>query len=315
MGEIMTRASKAEIYARRAAIYVGMRKALSNPADFLLDNTLLHLSAATVVETRLGNVELAETHFRGLLQLLALRKGLRTFQDLGLHIGVGMLYTFVIGQVPLFRTREELLEALGRMRMPRACKPVPKLLRGYFEPFCSDGAHLGNLHMLNMILAEEPEGYMKRLVYNITGSGEGLKPVAMTFMIGQSAVEVGEWYGQDKVVRSWETIEFVQLVSSSPLVMGYHTFARIDAVVLLKMVPTNGDPQLAYATISRQATLMALSSWLTGEDCGDVDLDDLKTEILDEWDLACSMGGLMRASNSDSVVVWTWAQPHLQDDN
>ena len=262
MAEMMTGASKAIIYARRAAIYASTRKVLANPANFLLDTTLLHLVVASLAETRLGDAKLADKHFSGLLQVLRLRNGLRTFQEIGLHLGLGMLHAFVVGQVPLFRTRGELLDALGRMRMPRACKPVPRLVRRYFEPFCFNGVHIGNLHMLNMILAEEPEGYMTRLLYNVTGSGEGLTPVAMTFMIGQSAFEVGEWFGPNPVVRSWETIEFVRL--------------------------------LGYATVSRQATVRALSSWLTGADCVDVDLDELKVEILDEWDLAQSMGGLMQ---------------------
>lgn len=261
MAEMMTGAPKTAIYARRAAIYADTRKVLQNPANFMLDTTLLHLVVASLAETRLGNLELANKHFTGLLQVLKLRNGLRTFQEIGLHLGLGMLHAFVVGQVPLFRTREELLDALGRMTLPRARRPVPPLIRSYFGAFSLNGAHIGNLHMLNMIMAEEPEGYIDRLVYNITGSGDKLTPVAMTFMIGQSAVEIGEWYGPNPLVRSWETIEFVRL--------------------------------LAYAIVSKEATVKALSSWLTGDGCFDVDLEALKAEILDEWDMAHSLGGLM----------------------
>jgi hypothetical protein len=261
MAEMMTGASKTAIYARRAAIYAETRKVVKNPANLLLDTTLLHLVVASLAETRLGNVELADKHFAGLLQLLRLRNGLRTFQEIRLHLGLGMVHAFVVGQVPLFRTREEILDALGRMSLPRAARPVPPSIRRYFAPFCFSGAHIGNLHMLNMIMAAEPDGFMDRLVYNITGSGETLTPVAMTFMIGQSAVEVGEWFGPNPLVRSWETIEFVRL--------------------------------LAHAIVSREATATAMSSWLTGAGSADVDLEALKAEILDEWDMAQALGGLV----------------------
>ncbi|OCT52660.1 hypothetical protein CLCR_10705 [Cladophialophora carrionii] len=261
MAEMMTGASKAAVYARRAAIYAVTRKVVQNPKNLPLDTTLLHLVVASLAETRLGNVELADKHFTGLLQLLRLRNGLRTFQEIGLHLGLGMLHAFLVGQVPLFRTRGEILDALGRMRLPRARRPVPRSIRRYFEPFCFTGAHLGNLHLLNMIMAAEPAGFMDRLVYNITGSGERLTPVAMTFMIGQSAVEVREWFGPDPLVRSWETIEFVRL--------------------------------LAHAIVSREATARAMSGWLTGAGSADVDLEALKAEILDEWDMSQALGGLM----------------------
>ncbi len=245
----MTGASKTAIYARRAAIYAGTKKMLQTKADFLLDEALLHLLVATIAETRLGNLELANIHFTGLLQVLKLRNGLRTFQEISRCLGFSMLHAFVVGQVPLFHTREELLDALGRMRLPRARKPVPLLIRRYFEASSFTGAHVGNLHMLNMVMAEEPEGYMDRLVYNITGSGDKLTPVGITFMIAQSAAEVGVWYGPNPLVRSWETIEFVRL--------------------------------LAYTIVSKEATVRALSSCLTGERCFDFDLGDLKAEILD----------------------------------
>lgn len=251
MAEMMSGASKAAIYTRRAVIYADTRKVLQNPANFLLDTTLLHLVVASLAETRLGNLELADKHFTGLLQVLKLRNGLRTFQEIGLHLGLGMLHAFIVGQVPLFRMRDELLDALGRMRLPRAKRSVPPLIRRYFGPFATHSAHVGNLHMLNMIMAEEPDGYIDRLLYYVTGSGDSLTSVAMTFMIGKAAVDIGEWYGPDPLVRSWETIEFVRL--------------------------------LAYAPEAKHMTVRALSSWLTGNGCCEVDLDELKTEIYDAW--------------------------------
>lgn len=260
MGEIGTGASMTSIYARRAAIYAETRRIVQNPANLLLDTTL-HLGIASLAESRLGNVDLANKHFSGILQLFKLRNGLRTIQEIGLHLGLGLLHAFAVGQAPLFRTRTELQDALDRMTLPRG-KAVHQRIRRYFESFSVNGAHIGNLHMLNMIMATEPEGFMDRLVHNITGSAENLKPVAITFLISQSAVEVGEWYGPNPVVKSWETIEFVRL--------------------------------LAYAFVSREATVKAMSSWLTGSanDTSDVDLDYLKAEILDGWNLAHDPGRL-----------------------
>ncbi len=262
VSEMMTGASKTAICTRRAAIYADTRKLLQNPETFLLDETLLLLLVASIAETRLGNIELATNHFTGLLQLLKLRNGLRTFQETGLHLGLSSLHGFVVGPVPLFHTSEELRDALNRMRLPRSRRPVPQLIRRYFEADSfNHGAHIGNLHLLNMVLAEEPEGYIDRLVHNITGSGDNLTPAGITFMIAQSAVEVNEWYGPNPLVRSWETIEFVRL--------------------------------LGYASIlSKEATVKALSSWLTGEGCFDIDLGALKAEILEvaKDDLVCSEG-------------------------
>jgi hypothetical protein len=253
MAEMSSRADKATILSRRATIYAETRRLVADPANLFLDTTLLHLAVASLAESRLGNVDVAQKHFAGLLQLLRLRRGLRTFQEIGIHLGLGMLHAFTVGRVPLFRSRLELLDALDRMSLPRARRPVDARIRHYFASPSTFGPHIGNLHMLNMILASEPAGFMERLVHNVLGSGDRLTPVAMTFMIGHSAVEVNEWFGEHPVARSWETIEFVRL--------------------------------LGYAMISREATVRMLSGWLTGEEVVEVELEEIRVEIMDEWDL------------------------------
>lgn len=261
MAEMNTGAPETAIYARRAGIYAEMRRAVQDPAEILSDTTLLHLACGALCEVRLGNVDIADKHYTALMKLLRMRKGLRTLQEIPIHLGLGVVHCFTVGAVPLFRTRLELQAALDRMTMPRG-KPVDPRIQRYFQANNLASPHIWNLHALNMVMENEPGGFMDRFVHNIIGSEEKLTPLAMTFMIGQSALEVGEWFGPSPALRSWEALEFVRLVS--------------------------------FAVLSRDAIVRSLSSWVTDVDEKvDLDLDALKAEILDGWILAHGSGALL----------------------
>ncbi len=241
-------ASDMLIHLRRSVIINELKATLCVKEIFLCESTAVTLASLIVAETRAGDLNAANSHGAGLLAWVRARGGLEHIQDLGFFTGVGTFGTFVCFDFDLFRTREELDQGLARMSLP--CGHVVASLSNYF--YVDDvGPQLAVLHIMNSLVEQEIPSFIPELEHMALHSGE-VGPGSMLYMIADSARKVGHWQGKGCAVRSWETIEFVRLLS----------FVRKK---------------------TRLAVARLLSGRLNGSDSEDVSLEMLKQEIRTGW--------------------------------
>ena len=238
---------------RRASIYTDMQRRLQNVNAVLEESTLRMLVTAGLVEARVGHLAFARSHYTGALQWLSCRNGLRSIKTLAFPLGMAAVAWLVIHDFPLFANTSALVVALNRMTSARG-RQLPKPLRRYFDSDSQDSRNLAHLHMMNMMTSQGCQSFVDELVRITTGSGETLTPVVLTYMICAAAKNVNEWHGANPCLRPWQTIEFMRL--------------------------------LAFAPRGRLLMVKVMSNWLTGDGEEEIDLEEIKTEILEGWEMA-----------------------------
>jgi len=234
---------------------------LSSPATARLDSTLMVLLAAGIAENRSKNITLAYKHYAGALALLrGYQGGLRAVQRMDFAKGMGAIEGVLMQHVPLFESKMILLEAVGRLLMPRARVAVDRRLWKFFGPDLAGlperevAFHIANLHLASMMLEDgKCERFMEELVRMILGSGEHITPNAVTFMICACSVRIGEWYGEAPKLRTWETLEFVRLIM--------------------------------FTTELRETVVRVMSGHLLGHSQEDFDLNGVRQEIEEGWEV------------------------------
>jgi hypothetical protein len=238
-----------------------MLQMLGNPAVARLDSTLMVLLAAAVTEHHCGNVMLAYKHWTGVLgHVRGYLGGLRGVQRIGFAKGMALVEGILMQHVPLFESRARLSEAMSRLSVPRARFPLDSRLWKFFGSDVQGRSerdiafHLANLHLVSMMLVGEWVGFMVELARLLLGGGEEITPTGVTFMICQSAVRTGEWYGEAPKLRMWETLEFVRLIM----------YAEAE---------------------SRKSVVRAMSAPLLGFSPEDLDLEVLKREVEEGWEM------------------------------
>jgi hypothetical protein len=181
---------------------------------------------------------------------------------------MGVANGILMQDVKLFETRRELIGAMDRMALPQGGsvdRRIWKFLGANLRilPSREVAFHVANLHMMSMMAMDVQRGFWDDLVTTILGSAERTMPSAITFMICACAARADEWYGEDPKMRSWETLEFANLIM--------------------------------YAPKARAAVVRTMSDWLMGSNTEWFDLDEAKKEILEGWDLTRRE---MQATNS-----------------
>lgn len=248
ISELSMHASDMLIHLRRSLIINELKATLCVKEIFLCESTAVTLASLMVAESRAGDFRAARSHAAGLLAWVRARGGLENIQNLGFFTGVGTFETLVYFDFDLFRTREELDRALARMNLPSG--HVVASLSKYF--YADDfGPQLAVLHLMNSLVERDIAGFIPELERVALHSGE-FGPGSMLYMIADSARKVGHWQGKDCAVRSWETIEFVRLLS----------FAKMKF-------------RLAVATM--------LAARLSGSHSEAVNLEAVKQEITAGW--------------------------------
>ena len=238
---------------RRASIYTDMQRRLQNANTVLEESTLGMLVTAGLVESLAGNLVLAKSHYTGALQWLSCRNGLRSIQRLAFPLGMAAVAWLVIHDFPLFANAGALDVALNRMTLPRG-RQLPPALRPYFDSDHPDSRNLAHLHMMNVMTSQGCQGFVDELVRITTGSGDNLTPVVLTYMICAAARNVDEWHGDSACLKPWQTIELMRL--------------------------------LAFAPRARALVIKIMSEWLTSHSEEEIDLEEVKTEILEGWEMA-----------------------------
>ena len=248
ISELSMHASDMLIHLRRSVIINELKATLTVKEIFLCESTAVTLASLMVAESGAGDFNAAKSHAAGLLAWVRARGGLENIQNLGFFTAVGTFETFVYFDFDLFRTRKELDHALARMQLPsgRIVASLSKYL--YADDM---GPQLAVLHLMNSLLEQGIPGFVPELESVALHSGE-FGPGSMLYMIADSARKVGHWQGEGCAVRSWETIQFVRLLS----------FATIKS-------------RLAVATM--------LSARLKGSKPGEVNLEVVKQEIRAGW--------------------------------
>ena len=238
---------------RRASIYTDMQRRLQNANAVLGESTLCMLVTAGLVEALAGNLVLTKSHYTGALQWLSCRNGLRSVQAVAFPLGMAAMAWLVIHDFPLFANTRALEVALDRMTLPRG-QQLPLALRRYFGSGSQDSRNLAHLHIMSMMTSQGCQSFVDELVRITTGSGENLTPVVLTYMICAAARNIDEWHGGSACLRTWQTIEFMRL--------------------------------LAFAPRGRALVVNVMSEWLTGHGEEEVDVEEVKTEILEGWEMA-----------------------------
>ncbi|ETN41887.1 uncharacterized protein HMPREF1541_03826 [Cyphellophora europaea CBS 101466] len=259
IAEMATRAPITAIYARRASIYNSLRKLIDDPHSGNLDTTLILLAGTGSAENRLGNVDLAQKHYAAAMQLVNMRGGLRTLHQMPFVGGLGIVRCFLQQDICLFSDWHTMSQALDRMTLTKGSRIDSRLWK-YLSRQTQPRLCLANLHMLNMVMANEPDGFHDELLRLTLGSGDRLTPSALQFIISTCVARVGRWHGLRPALRSWETIEFVGLVGyAAP---GWH-----------------------------QALVETMSGWLMGDEPLSVDWLALKHSIQSGYERAQSEVG------------------------
>ena len=251
IAEVAVRAPQTTILSRRATIYLKLREIVAKEGSRGSDSSLVLLAGLASTESRLGNVGLAHTHYEAATRWVNMRGGLKTLHDMYFAHGLGIVRCFVQQGMALFNDEKSVVLALRRLRLSKGTLVDARLWK-YLESGHESRQQIANLHMLNMVMSNEPADFIKELVAMTTGSGERLTPSALQFMILTCAFRVGRWHGKKPAIRSWETIEFVELIS--------------------------------YASVStRRIVVESMHAWLTGVHCPEVDMQAVKEDIARGW--------------------------------
>ena len=251
IAEVAVRAPRTAILLRRATIYARLREIIAREGSRGSDSSLVLLTGLASAENRLGNIEFARTHYKAAMRWVKLRGGLHTLHDMYFAHGLGIVRCFVQQGMALFNDEKAVRSALRRLRLSRGTLVDARLWK-YLDSDHESRQQMANLHMLNMVMSNEPAAFIKELVAMTTGSGECLTPSALQFMISTCAFRVGRWHGKKPAIRSWETIEFVELIS--------------------------------YASASNRRMVMdSMYDWLTGIHCLEVDMQAVKEDIARGW--------------------------------
>lgn len=189
-------------YARKAKIYEQMRALVDDKSKWKLDSTIFTLAASAICENR-SSTELGRSHLTAVIKLLELREGLRTIQRMSFETGITVLCALVMWEKEL---------VVQNITVPRG-RELPEDLKRYFQPGQYRGAvlkaHLACLHLMNGIL-ERVEGteFLSDLERVLQ---ESMPTFTVLCGIGYSAEKFGYW--DMDVMRMWEAIEFVEVVS------------------------------------------------------------------------------------------------------
>jgi hypothetical protein len=253
--EIATQAPAADVYARRAIIYTGLKNRIEQPQAEVKDSTLVLLAGWGVTETRFGFPEMAQQHFRAVLRLCRLRGGLRVLHDMSAAVGMGLMLCLLHPQMPYFNSRQALVEALERFSLPKG-RMIDKQLWKYFAPGSQQRGHLWNLFMMNQVMSQDPPPQFEIELLNLVlASGPNMLAAAMQFVIPTVVAKLGRWQHDEPLVHAWEVVEFVSLMQ----------YSSSDDI---------------------QAVQSAMSARLLGTQNAAVDVDAIKLDILTNWDKA-----------------------------
>jgi hypothetical protein len=246
------------LLAHRASVYGLVRKMMQDRGNWLLDGTLFSLTAVAIVEHRSGEPVLARRHLSATIELLRLRDGLITIQGLRFITGMGIFNGFVTIDLPLWRTRIELSEAVGRaerklklLQVRRQTMSLGAVLRPYFGTDVRGqvGAQIAILHVMScMTMGGGAEEYVRALEEMVSNSqGHSLlSPLAVLFMMCSCAKEQGHWnISAETPLKSWETIEFVALLSLAPICR-----LRIMGMLSERLLNGNERTPLSYVEMS-----------------------------------------------------------------
>lgn len=184
----------------------------------------MQLAWLGAMEGRWGSHDLARRHYCAAWTLLNALGGFG-----GIHStkvdhtrSISILWCFLHRHCGFFETEDAILAALGRFVLPKGCR-LDARLRRYFEGEHCCREHLANLHMLSTIAEDEPKGYTDDLRNLLPKQGEFFSPSGISFAIPTCAYRVGAWHGENPVIRSGTTVEFVEL-------LGYASLKHREAV-------------------------------------------------------------------------------------
>jgi hypothetical protein len=212
VAEISTGAPKAAIYRRRATICASIRRMLSQgPSQWNIESMVFLIAAAGSAENRMGNPVEAQIHHTAAYQLLKERGGLQIVHDMESVAGLGIVRCMLPRPLNMFPDVHALEEALQRFQLRRS-SAIDYRLWPYLERSCRSRLHVANLHMLNAILFDPPLDFEQELVRLAVGGGPDLTPAGLQLIITTTAARTGGWTGQDKSLKTWESIEFVELI-------------------------------------------------------------------------------------------------------
>jgi hypothetical protein len=200
---LLVETTDAARYARRANIYGQLRELINNEENWKLDSTIFTIAASAICENRSGT-EIGRAHLTAVVKLMQLRNGLRTIQEMSFETGITVLCALVMWEKEL---------TVETVTIPRGRK-VPDGLKQYFEDRSYQGpifkAHLACLHCMNGIL-QRAEGleFLQDLEKTLQRT---MPPFTILCGIAYSAKKFGYW--ETDILRMWEAIEFVEVVSS-----------------------------------------------------------------------------------------------------
>jgi hypothetical protein len=279
---VSTGASTMFILARRANLYAEMLKMLKSTALDDPGSTLMILVAAACCEIHCGNLALGYKHWVGVLALVkAHLGGLRAVQKINFAKAMALVEGVLMQHVPLFQSKANLFEAMDKLSIPRARVPIDRRVRRFFGSDVKGWSekdvsfHIANLHLVSIMSEhDEYDKFMKEFIKLMLGGGEDITPTGVTFLICQSAVRIGEWYGEAPKLRIWDTLEFTRLIML--------TMWSREAVIKAMSAPLLGRPRSSE------------------HDHPVLDLEVIKREIEEGWEVIYGAWGAVAAGNPSS---------------
>jgi hypothetical protein len=132
-------------------------------------------------------------------------------QDMQPIAGLGIVRCLLPRRINMFPNTHALEEALQRFQLKRSTA-IDRRLWPYLERRCQSRLHIANLHMLNSLMSAPPPGFEQELARLAVGGGPHLTPAGLQLIITTTVARTGGWVGQDQALKTWQSIEFVELV-------------------------------------------------------------------------------------------------------
>jgi hypothetical protein len=246
ISDTVVKADNSSKYLRRMAICRHLREQVQRPIEFGQPSVAMTLATAICAEYRSGDIEAAKCHGRALQNWFFAGGGFNTMADLSLPNQIGLLVIFTSFDISIFQDENDLESALSRFRLPTG-RRAARLMNFVFAS--GEGPQIALLYILNRLLEHCLTDPFRAFEYGVFGETK-IAPGALIFMVAQL-------FGRRTVDHKpsfcgLEATEFVQLLS----------FA---------------------SKTTRTCLVRFLSETLCGRHSDDVELEDVKDEIRQQW--------------------------------